>query len=75
MPLSFTESGKVEVEPSRSPLLHQIHRSTLWFRHGIGIAEDKVDHIFTVPRASRALQRVSLGGTGLGLSIVKQLVE
>ena len=42
---------------------------------GIGIREDKLDHIFNdFEQASRETTS-SYGGTGLGLAIVKQLVE
>jgi PAS domain S-box-containing protein len=42
---------------------------------GIGIAENKIDHIFeNFQQASSETSRL-YGGTGLGLAIVKQLVE
>ena len=42
---------------------------------GIGIPEDKIDHIFeNFQQATSETSRL-YGGTGLGLAIAKQLVE
>ena len=72
--VKFTESGKVEVEfliaPTTPPSVNILVTDT-----GIGIAEDKIDHIFTAFEQAELSTTRKFGGTGLGLSIVKQLVE
>ncbi|MEZ8621830.1 ATP-binding protein [Vibrio splendidus] len=72
--VKFTESGKVEVEfliaPTTAPNVNILVTDT-----GIGIAEDKIDHIFTAFEQAELSTTRKFGGTGLGLSIVKQLVE
>ncbi|NOI02601.1 response regulator [Vibrio kanaloae] len=72
--VKFTESGKVEVEfqitSTNPPSVHITVADT-----GIGIAEDKIDHIFTAFEQAELSTTRKFGGTGLGLSIVKQLVE
>lgn len=72
--VKFTESGKVEVEfqitSTNPPSVHITVADT-----GVGIAEDKIDHIFTAFEQAELSTTRKFGGTGLGLSIVKQLVE
>ncbi|CDT82448.1 putative sensor histidine kinase [Vibrio coralliirubri] len=72
--VKFTESGKVEVEfliaPTTPPSVNILVTDT-----GIGIAEDKIDHIFTAFEQAELSTTRKFGGTGLGLSIVQQLVE
>ncbi|MFA0226624.1 ATP-binding protein [Vibrio splendidus] len=72
--VKFTESGKVEVEfliaPTPPPSVNILVTDT-----GIGISEDKTDHIFTAFEQAEISTTRKFGGTGLGLSIVKQLVE
>lgn len=72
----FTSKGKVTMSTN---LLHEDEeKATIEFSvtdSGIGIAEDKIEHIFeNFHQASGTTSRL-YGGTGLGLAIVKQLVE
>lgn len=72
--VKFTESGKVEVQfeitQTTPPSVNILITDT-----GIGIAEDKIDHIFVAFEQAELSTTRKFGGTGLGLSIVKQLVE
>ncbi len=74
--VKFTDQGMVEI--SVDVLDRTAHKAKLRFGirdTGIGIAEDKLDHIFeTFAQADSSTTR-KYGGTGLGLAIVKQLLE
>ncbi|KJZ71814.1 Hybrid signal transduction histidine kinase J [Hirsutella minnesotensis 3608] len=77
--IKFTEHGQVSLtikEGSRLP--QNPGEYALEFEvgdTGIGIAEDKLDHIFgTFQQADGSMTR-KFGGTGLGLSISKRLVN
>ncbi|WNQ10039.1 PAS domain S-box protein [Paenibacillus aurantius] len=75
--LKFTEKGEIlvtvecrEPEEKGSVLLEFTVKDT-----GIGIPEDKLDHLFqTFSQLHPAINR-KYGGTGLGLAICKRLVE
>jgi PAS domain S-box-containing protein len=74
--VKFTLSGTISVDVE---LLHQDENEVIIeFRisdTGIGIAEDKIDHIFeNFQQATNDTSRL-YGGTGLGLAIAKQLTE
>ncbi len=74
--IKFTEKGKVTVSVR---LLHEDEeQATIEFSvsdTGIGIAKNKLEHIFeNFQQASSGTARL-FGGTGLGLAIVKQLIE
>ncbi len=73
--VKFTDQGMVEI--SVDVLDRTAHKAKLRFGvrdTGIGIAEDKLDHIFeTFAQADSSTTR-KYGGTGLGLAIVKQLL-
>ncbi len=74
--VKFTQEGYITV----SSRLEQDHNNTCTLSFfikdtGIGIAEDKLQHIFErFNQADRSVTR-NYGGTGLGLSIAKQLIE
>ncbi len=74
--VKFTDQGMVEI--SIDVLDRTAHKAKLRFGvrdTGIGIAEDKLEHIFeTFAQADSSTTR-KYGGTGLGLAIVKQLLE
>ncbi|MFO7912656.1 MAG: ATP-binding protein [Desulfotignum sp.] len=71
--VKFTHKGEVTVNVSL-----KCAPATLCFRiqdTGIGIAEDKLTHIFDKFTQAEAATTREFGGTGLGLAIVKKLVE
>ena len=74
--IKFTQEGKVEVyvkvikEDEETALLEFSVIDT-----GIGIPQDKLDHIFERFRQAESHTTRKYGGTGLGLSIAKQLAE
>jgi signal transduction histidine kinase/CheY-like chemotaxis protein len=75
--LKFTETGGVLIHVS-SGLADDGSRASISIRvqdTGIGIARDKLDHVFE--RFAQADQSITrrFGGTGLGLAISKRLVE
>ncbi len=70
--VKFTSAGEIHMELSALPdaKVHYILRDT-----GIGIAEDKIEDLFSpFTQADSSITR-KYGGTGLGLAIVKQIVE
>ncbi|MBC7413193.1 MAG: response regulator, partial [Bacteroidia bacterium] len=74
--VKFSAKGKITL--SVSLLKEDIENVTLEFAvkdTGIGICEDKIDHVFDNFRQVADDNTRLYGGTGLGLAIVKQLVE
>ncbi len=77
--VKFTEAGKVTVtvkradEPASSPdcvrLLFRVQDT------GIGIPQDRQEHVFQSFSQAGGSAHVKYGGTGLGLTISKELVE
>ena len=76
--IKFTEHGRVSLTISGCSGQGDTDEYALEFvveDTGIGIAEDKLDHIFgTFQQADGSMTR-KFGGTGLGLSISKRLVD
>ena len=76
--LKFTEVGGVTVELRCLGPVDDGSRQRLGFRvrdTGIGIAQDKIDRLFSrFGQADSTIAR-KFGGTGLGLAISRQLVE
>ncbi|MFO7369726.1 MAG: ATP-binding protein [Bacteroidales bacterium] len=74
--VKFTNEGKITVDVRM--LSSDEEKATIEFivtDTGIGIAEDKIDHIFeNFQQATSNISRL-YGGTGLGLAIAKQLAE
>jgi signal transduction histidine kinase len=69
--LKFTQQGRVELAVDlRGDLLHYRVADT-----GTGIAEDRLETVFTEFRQADATIAGQFGGTGLGLSITKKFVE
>ncbi|MES2286451.1 MAG: ATP-binding protein [Bacteroidota bacterium] len=74
--IKFTQTGKVQVNVK--VLKNEKGYTTLEFSvkdTGIGIPQDKLEHIFERFRQAESHTTRKYGGTGLGLSIAKQLVE
>jgi len=74
--VKFTNEGSITI--SVTLLSRDEEKSNIEFSvsdTGIGISEDKIDHIFeNFQQATNETSRL-YGGTGLGLAIAKQLVE
>jgi PAS domain S-box-containing protein len=74
--VKFTNTGKITVEAEL--LSSDKKTATVQFSvsdTGIGIAKDKIEHIFeNFQQASDETSRL-FGGTGLGLAIAKQLIQ
>jgi signal transduction histidine kinase/CheY-like chemotaxis protein len=69
--IKFTEKGKVDISlTTESEELRFSVKDT-----GIGVAQEKLEHIFEAFEQAKGSTSRFYGGTGLGLSISKQLVE
>ncbi|MCP4290275.1 MAG: response regulator [bacterium] len=74
--VKFTKKGEIEL--SISQVSHQGKDLQIMFSvrdTGVGISEDKKDHVFGHFTQADSSTTRSYGGTGLGLAICKQLVE
>jgi signal transduction histidine kinase/CheY-like chemotaxis protein len=74
--VKFTEEGEVVVHVDAEPTGASTYRLELAVRDtGIGIAEGRMDRLFTSFSQVDASTTRRYGGTGLGLAISKRLVE
>lgn len=73
--LKFTPKGTIDIAVSSAGIIDNILTVSISVTDtGIGIAADKIDHIFDrFQQAEDSITR-NYGGTGLGLSIVKELI-
>jgi PAS domain S-box-containing protein len=74
--IKFTEKGEVYINVRQTSLTGpktELHFSVK--DSGIGIPEDKIDHLFEAFTQADASTTRKYGGTGLGLAITKRLVE
>ncbi len=74
--IKFTNEGEITVNLACEPLADNVSLAKFEVTDtGIGMSENKLDHIFdTFKQADESITR-KYGGTGLGLAISKQLVE
>jgi signal transduction histidine kinase len=70
--LKFTRQGRVAISVDLRGSDRLVYRVT---DTGIGIAQDKLETLFTEFRQGDAAIASEFGGTGLGLSITKKFVE
>ena len=69
--IKFTEKGQVTLQVRQQDgLLHLVVQDT-----GIGIAQDRISHIFDPFAQADASMTRRFGGTGLGTTIARQLIE
>ncbi|MGE4291364.1 MAG: PAS domain S-box protein [Desulfovibrio sp.] len=76
--IKFTESGGVTVDGWTRPVAGDADRLHLYVRvsdTGIGIPDDKINHVFQRFTQTDASYNRQYEGAGLGLAIVKRLME
>ncbi len=74
--IKFTDKGKVQIHVE----LEKEALNNIWLRFsvsdtGIGISQDKLQHIFDMFTQETSSTTRKFGGTGLGLAICKRLIE
>jgi PAS domain S-box-containing protein len=73
--VKFTEAGSVDVTAKVSEIYGRMHLEVRIVDSGIGIAADRLPHLFqSFEQADMSISR-RFGGTGLGLAISRKLVE
>ncbi len=74
--IKFTQKGSVQVHAKAQKLTDENILMEFSVKDtGIGISQDKLEHIFERFRQAESQTTRKYGGTGLGLSIAKQLAE
>ncbi|MCH8349810.1 MAG: response regulator [Chloroflexi bacterium] len=74
--IKFTHEGRVVMKvESEGPVTEEAHIRMSVEDTGIGIAQDKLEHIFEKFTQAHSESDHQYGGTGLGLAICNQLVE
>lgn len=73
--IKFTQSGEVVLQATleEAPGDNFLHMRCSIIDSGVGIAEDKLEHIFNSFTQEDASTTRQFGGTGLGLAIARQL--
>ncbi|MGV3632015.1 MAG: ATP-binding protein [Bacteroidota bacterium] len=74
--IKFTDNGTIEIKlkfEANEPGSYLVHISVK--DTGIGIAEDRLEHIFNEFEQENSHTSKQYGGTGLGLNITKTLIE
>ena len=78
--IKFTEKGQIVLRVRNVPPLGDAPADSAWIEFamedsGIGIAPDKLSHIFSGFSQAEASTTRRFGGSGLGLAICKRLIE
>ncbi|MFK7923646.1 MAG: ATP-binding protein [Bacteroidia bacterium] len=74
--LKFTETGHISISIESEPLSNSKHRIIFAVSDsGIGIAQNKQEHLFQAFKQLDSSMTREYGGTGLGLAICKTLTE
>jgi signal transduction histidine kinase/CheY-like chemotaxis protein/HAMP domain-containing protein len=74
--IKFTDAGEVVIKASMTKMDHdRLRFSCMITDTGIGISQDKVDHLFNPFTQADASTTRKYGGTGLGLAIANKLCE
>jgi CheY-like chemotaxis protein/HPt (histidine-containing phosphotransfer) domain-containing protein len=74
--IKFTEQGEIIIKATIQDSTNDSVKLHFEIKDsGIGIAEDKLDHVFESFAQADSTTTRKYGGTGLGLAITKQLVE
>ncbi|WP_199243996.1 PAS domain-containing hybrid sensor histidine kinase/response regulator [Bacterioplanes sanyensis] len=72
--IKFTETGQIHIEVSAAVLSETRYQVKMSVTDtGIGIAEDKLEHVFSAFRQADSSTSRRYGGTGLGLTISRRL--